>query len=116
MKPGSLQRRTLLTSFAVLGASVVIGCNKIMAAVEQNTLKRRGVGLRAFNSERASPGFTLFAPHFVQNRTVYLIDLRGDDYDRLAKRYSTLQSILFCSHRAIVLAGPNAIPSALATY
>src|SRR5262245_3643859 len=33
-----------------------------MAGVEQNTLKRRGVGLRA-SDERAFPGFTLFAPH-----------------------------------------------------
>src|SRR5216683_3021336 len=75
---GYLQRRMLLSAFAVLAGSVVIGSNKIMAAIEQNTLKRRGVGLRAFNSERASAGLTLFAPHFVQNRTVYLIDLQGD--------------------------------------
>src|SRR5205823_10706800 len=27
--------------------------------------------------ERACPGFTLFAPLFVESRTVYLIDLRG---------------------------------------
>ena len=46
--------------------------------VEQNTLKRRSFGLRAFDSERVCPGFTLFAPHFEQNRTVYLIDLRGE--------------------------------------
>jgi hypothetical protein len=46
--------------------------------VEQNTLKRRGVGLRAFDPERACPGFTLFAPVFEQNRTVYLIDLQGE--------------------------------------
>jgi len=43
--------------------------------VEQNTLKRRGVGLRACDRERACPGFTLFAPVFEQNRAVYLIDL-----------------------------------------
>jgi hypothetical protein len=49
-----------------------------MAAIEQNTLKRRGVGLRTCEPERAFPGFTLFAPHFVQNREVYLIDLQGD--------------------------------------
>jgi hypothetical protein len=48
-----------------------------MAAVEQNTLKRRGTGLRACDPERAFPGFTLFAPHFVGNKTVYLIDLQG---------------------------------------
>ena len=49
-----------------------------MAAIEQNTLKRRGVGLRACERERVSPGFTLFAPHFVENRNVYLIDLQGE--------------------------------------
>ena len=46
--------------------------------VEQNTLKRRGVGLRACDSERVCPGFTLFGPIFEQNRTVYLIDLQGE--------------------------------------
>ena len=46
-------------------------------AVEQNTLKRRGVGLRACDPERACPGYTLFAPCFEQNRTVFLIDLQG---------------------------------------
>ncbi|MGC1295661.1 MAG: hypothetical protein WA869_11520, partial [Alloacidobacterium sp.] len=46
--------------------------------VEQNTLKRQGVGLRACDPERAYPGFTLFAPVFEQNRTVYLIDLQGE--------------------------------------
>jgi Arylsulfotransferase (ASST) len=46
--------------------------------VEQNTLKRRGVGLRACDPERACPGYTLFAPCFEQNRTVYLVDLQGE--------------------------------------
>src|SRR5262245_53603401 len=49
-----------------------------MAMIEQNTCKRRGIGLRAYNPERAYPGFTLFAPHFEQNKIVYLIDLRGE--------------------------------------
>src|SRR5438094_239999 len=48
-----------------------------MTAVEQNTLKRRGVGMKAFDPERACPGFTLFAPLFVESRMVYLIDLQG---------------------------------------
>src|SRR5438067_12283089 len=51
--------------------------NAVMAAVEQNTLKRRGVGLRACDAERAFAGFTLFAPHFVGNKTAYLVDLDG---------------------------------------
>jgi hypothetical protein len=46
--------------------------------VEQNALKRRGVGLRTCDPERACPGFTLFAPVFEQNRTVYLINLQGE--------------------------------------
>jgi len=50
---------------------------KASTAVEQNTLKRRGVGLRACDTERACPGYTLFAPCFPQNRTVFLIDLQG---------------------------------------
>jgi uncharacterized protein (UPF0248 family) len=73
----SLQRRSVLTGFAALGASAAIGGNQVMAMIEQNTLKRRGVGLRACEPERASPGFTLFAPHFVQNKNVYLVDLQG---------------------------------------
>jgi uncharacterized protein (UPF0248 family) len=73
----SLQRRTLLTSLAAFGASAVIERNQLMAAVEQNTVKRRGVGLLASDLARASPGFILFAPLFVENRNVYLIDLQG---------------------------------------
>ena len=46
--------------------------------VEQNTTKRPGVGLRAFNPERASPGFTLFSPLIWGDGRVYLVDLRGD--------------------------------------
>ena len=74
-EPSSLRRRTLLSGFAALAASAVIGGNQVMAAVEQNALKRRGVGLVASDPERAFPQFTLFAPLFVENRNVYLIDL-----------------------------------------
>jgi hypothetical protein len=72
-----LHRRGLLAGLVGVGASTIIAGNKAMAAVEQNTLKRRGVGLLAYDRERAAPGFTLFAPHFVENKTVYLIDLEG---------------------------------------
>jgi len=47
-------------------------------AVDQNTTRRRGVGLRALNPERASPGFTLFSPLIWRDGKVYLIDLHGD--------------------------------------
>jgi hypothetical protein len=45
----------------------VIGSNQVMAAVKQNTLKRRGVGLRASDADRVFPRFPLFAPHFVDS-------------------------------------------------
>src|SRR6516162_7554790 len=66
--------------------------------VEQNTLKRRGVGLRACNPERACPGFTLFTPRFEQNRTVYLIDLQGEVVPHLAPAIRA--RLIRLSHRA----------------
>lgn len=47
-----------------------------MAIVEQIRLKRAGTGLRALDTERACPGFTLFAPQSGGGK-VYLIDLEG---------------------------------------
>src|SRR5215470_14866620 len=74
----SMQRRMLLMGSAAIGASVAIGGSQAMPELEQNTLKRRGVGLRACEPKRAFAGFTLFAPHFVESRTVYLVDLQGE--------------------------------------
>ena len=76
-KTSSLRRRTLLSGATALAATAVLANNQVMAAVVQNTLQRRGVGLRALEPERASPGFTLFAPLFAENRNVYLIDPQG---------------------------------------
>ena len=77
-RPCAPQQRRLLAGLAALAASSTAGGNPLMAAVEQNALKRRGVGLRACEPERVFSGFTLFAPHFVENRNVYLIDLQGE--------------------------------------
>lgn len=68
----------MLAGCAALGASTWIGTNRVLAAVEQNTLKRRGIGLIASDAGRASPEFTLFAPLFVENRNVFLINLKGE--------------------------------------
>jgi hypothetical protein len=54
------------------------GGQTTVTAVEQNTTKRRGVGLRAVNPERACPGFTLFAPLIWGDGRVYLVDLHGN--------------------------------------
>jgi hypothetical protein len=48
-----------------------------MPLVEQNNLKRSGIGLRACDHERAFPGYTLFAPRSGGGK-VYLIDLDGN--------------------------------------
>jgi hypothetical protein len=47
-----------------------------MPLVEQNKIKRSGIGVRALDRNRVFPGFTLFAP-LTANGTVYLIDLEG---------------------------------------
>ncbi len=80
-----MNRRTLLTSAALVSAAMATSTRLTQAAtaaitpaaVEQNTTKRRGVGLRALNPERAAPGFTLFAPLIFGEGRVYLIDLEG---------------------------------------
>ncbi len=44
--------------------------------VDQNTIRRRGTGLRALDHYRLFPGYTLFTPLTGQGK-VYLIDLKG---------------------------------------
>jgi hypothetical protein len=44
-------------------------------AVDQNPIRRRGVGLRGLDAARACPGLTLFAP--AGGKDVHLIDLHG---------------------------------------
>ena len=48
-----------------------------MPSVEQNKIKRSGIGLRACDRDRAFEGFTLFAPQSGDGK-VYLIDLDGE--------------------------------------
>jgi hypothetical protein len=49
---------------------------KPVTMIDQNPIRRRGTGLRAFDRSLACPGFTLFAP-MNGNGTVYVIDLKG---------------------------------------
>ena len=44
--------------------------------IDQNTIRRRGTGLRVLDPDRAFPGYTLFTPLTGQG-DVYLIDLEG---------------------------------------
>jgi outer membrane protein assembly factor BamB len=52
------------------------GVSSPKTEVDQNTVRRRGVGVRALDRERAFPGYTLFAPLSSKGK-VYLIDLEG---------------------------------------
>ncbi|MEU6171870.1 aryl-sulfate sulfotransferase [Streptantibioticus parmotrematis] len=52
-----------------------------MSAVDQNTRRRRGTGLIALDEDRASPGWTLFAP-LTGPGDVHLVDLRGREVHR----------------------------------
>jgi hypothetical protein len=45
--------------------------------IEPFTIKRRGVGLRGYDPDRAFAGFTLFSPLPTTNKTVYLVDMFG---------------------------------------
>lgn len=48
-----------------------------MPSIEQNRLKRAGLGLRGWDPERASSGYTLFTP-LNAGQSAYLIDLAGE--------------------------------------
>src|SRR5260370_23441606 len=48
-----------------------------MTLVEQSTRRRGGIGLRAYDPERACPGYTLFAT-MTADKIVFLIDLEGN--------------------------------------
>jgi Arylsulfotransferase (ASST) len=50
----------------------------VQSGIEPITMKRRGVGFRGHDPARAFAGFTLFAPTGNTNKTVYLIDMKGE--------------------------------------
>ena len=80
-----MNRRQLGAGISSFGAGLLTlrsaaaqswGPEKRGAAIDQNTVRRRGVGLRGLDARRASAGWTLFAP-MMGDGTVYLIDLDG---------------------------------------
>ncbi|MEH2109638.1 aryl-sulfate sulfotransferase [Nostoc sp.] len=48
-----------------------------VTSVDQNTIRRRGTGLRAYNPEKVFKGYTLFTPLTGQGE-VYLLNLEGE--------------------------------------
>ena len=59
-----------------LSAGVLEAQSKPGPVIDQNPIRRRGVGLRGLDTARSSAGLTLFAP-MMGDGTVYLIDLNG---------------------------------------
>src|SRR5215831_18441090 len=86
--------RRQFVRFAVGGASGILGVTMSGFAIETAarqgpaspkqqtiepvTIRRRGVGLRGYDPERAFTGFTLFSPLPSTNKTVYLVDMLGN--------------------------------------
>jgi Arylsulfotransferase (ASST) len=87
--PPDVSRRQVVLG---LGAGLIVGAGGLAAyqtvkptapaspasvTIDPNTIRRRGVGFRGYDSRRASPGFTLFAP-LTGPGMVYLIDIQGN--------------------------------------
>ena len=72
-----MTRREFAMTAGALGAAIVPSAAfGVQTAIDQNTIRRRGVGLRGLDAARASAGFTLFTP-MMGDGAVYLIDLSG---------------------------------------
>ena len=58
-----------------------------MYLVDQNKIRRNGVGLRAYNPQKSFAGYTLFAP-MNGDGTIYLINMNGKVVHRWRMPYS----------------------------
>src|SRR5215831_20146032 len=72
-----MTRRQLAVAAGSFGAGLLAARSAPGQSIDQNTVRRRGVGLRGLDARRASAGATLFAP-MTGDGTVYLIDLYGN--------------------------------------
>src|SRR5215831_21425149 len=67
-----------MSSFAIERVAEQAPGSRTPPTIEPSTIKRRSVGLRGYDPERAFTGFTLFSPLPTTNKTVYLIDMAGN--------------------------------------
>jgi len=67
-----------MSSFATERAAEQAPVSPTQPTIEPSTIRRRGVGLRGYDPERAFTGFTLFSPLPTTNKTVYLVDMLGN--------------------------------------
>jgi len=81
--------------------------------VQQNALRRRGTGLRALNRDKASPGYTLFAP-LTGHGEVYLVDLDGEVVHRWKLPYGPGQTTRLLPNGNLLYNGKT--PESLALF
>jgi arylsulfotransferase ASST len=67
-----------MSGFAIATAAPEASVSSAPPPIERLTIRRRGVGLRGYDPERAFAGFTLFSPLSSSNKTVYLVDMLGN--------------------------------------
>jgi hypothetical protein len=67
-----------MSGLAIATAAPEASVSSAPPPIERLTIRRRGVGLRGYDPERAFAGFTLFSPLSSSNKTVYLVDMLGN--------------------------------------
>jgi hypothetical protein len=76
-----ISRRGLIRAACASGGLGAVGSQALAQpnqGIEPLTIRRRGTGFHGYDPARAFPGFTLFAPGGNTNKTVYLIDIKGE--------------------------------------
>jgi hypothetical protein len=76
LKEGAMTRRDFCIRVGALPAALPFTAAAAGRGIDQNPIRRKGVGLRGWNRAQASPGLTLFTPMNGEG-TVYLMDLNG---------------------------------------
>src|SRR5215831_2053968 len=69
---------TNMSSFAIDRVAEQAPGSRTPPTIEPSTIKRRSVGLRGYDPERAFTGFALFSPLPTTNKTVYVVDMLGN--------------------------------------
>src|SRR5215475_4800858 len=83
--------------------------------LDQNTIRRRGIGLRVLDRDRACPGYTLFTPLTGQGE-VYLIDLEGKVVHQWTLPYHPGLHGYLLPNGNVVLLGLEKIPRAFVSH
>jgi hypothetical protein len=98
-----------MSGVAIAAAAQEGSVSSAQPAIERFTIRRRGVGLRGYDPERAFAGFTLFTPLSSSNKTVYLVDMLGKVVHTWTMPYPPGQSGYLTEHGMLFYNGqiPN---------